>query len=81
MVNTADIQDRHGAPRVPASIRASFPWLRHVFAYGGYAGEKLETALRGNGELPDARAKLPQVGNDPGSAPTMLSKILRKKGV
>jgi len=32
-------------------------------------------------ELPDARAKLPQVGKDPGSAPNMLSKILRKKGV
>ena len=23
----------------------SFPWLRHVFADGGYAGDKLKTAL------------------------------------
>ena len=36
-------------PGVLASIRASFPWLRHVFADGGYAGEKLETALKGKG--------------------------------
>jgi putative transposase len=26
-------------------IRYSFPWLRHVFADGGYAGDKLKTAL------------------------------------
>ena len=49
VVHTADIQDRDGAPGVLASIRASFPWLRHVFADGGYAGEKLETALKGKG--------------------------------
>jgi transposase len=50
VVHTADIQDRDGAPDVLTSIRASFPWLRHVFADGGYAGEKLETALQGNGD-------------------------------
>jgi transposase len=49
VVHTADIQDRDGAPSVLASIRASFPWLRHVFADGGYGGEKLETALYGKG--------------------------------
>ncbi|WP_264484376.1 IS5 family transposase [Mesorhizobium sp. PAMC28654] len=49
IVHTADIQDRDGAPEVLASIRESFPWLRHVFADGGYAGEKLQTALRGKG--------------------------------
>src|SRR6266481_1288068 len=27
-----------------------FPWLRHVFADGAYAGEKLETALAGRGQ-------------------------------
>ena len=27
-----------------------FPWLRHVFADGAYAGEKLETALAGLGQ-------------------------------
>ena len=36
--------------RVLASIRYLFPWLRHVFADGGYAGEKLETALAGKGQ-------------------------------
>jgi transposase len=30
---------------VLASIRHSFPWLRHVFADGGYAGKKLRQAL------------------------------------
>ena len=45
IVHTADIQDRDGAPDVLASIRQTFPWLRHVFADGGYAGDKLRTAL------------------------------------
>jgi len=30
---------------VLASIRKSCPWLRHVFADGGYAGPKLRGAL------------------------------------
>jgi transposase len=38
VVHEADIQDRDGAPRVLSSIRALYPWLRHVFADGGYAG-------------------------------------------
>jgi transposase len=50
IIHTADIQDRDGAPAVLASIRSSFPWLRHVFADGGYAGEKLEAALNGKGD-------------------------------
>ncbi len=45
-VHAADIQDRDGAPAVLASIRHAFPWLRHVFADGGYAGPKLEAVLR-----------------------------------
>ena len=44
IVRSADIQDRDGAPAVLASIRKTHPWLRHVFADGGYAGPKLETA-------------------------------------
>ena len=44
-VHEADIQDRDGAVPLLASIRRPFPWLRHVFADGGYAGAKLETAL------------------------------------
>ncbi|MER8963681.1 IS5 family transposase [Mesorhizobium sp. M0701] len=44
-VHTADIQDRDGAVGVIASIRRLYPWLRHLFADGGYAGEKLSQAL------------------------------------
>jgi hypothetical protein len=35
-----------GAPLVLAEIINRFPWLRHVFADGGYAGDKLRQALR-----------------------------------
>ena len=49
VVHEADIQDRDGAPRVLSSIRALYPWLRHVFADGGYAGDKLRAALKGKG--------------------------------
>lgn len=45
LVHTADIQDRDGAVGVLASIKALCPWLRHVFADGGYAGDKLRDAL------------------------------------
>lgn len=45
VVHGADIQDRDGAPLVLAAIRSAFPWLRHVFADGGYAGPKLRDAL------------------------------------
>lgn len=46
VIHTADIQDRDGAPLVLTEIIRRFPWLRHVFADGGYAGEKLRDALR-----------------------------------
>ena len=45
VVHPADVQDRDGAPAVLASIRRSFPWLRHVFADAAYAGPKLRGAL------------------------------------
>ena len=45
IVHPANVQDRDGAPLLLESIRSAFPWLRHVFADGGYAGEKLRTAL------------------------------------
>lgn len=45
ITHTADIQDRDGAPGVIAQAREIFPALSHVFADGGYAGEKLEPAL------------------------------------
>jgi integrase len=44
-VHEAGIQDRDGAPCVLASIRSRYPWLRHIFADGGYAGDKLRKAL------------------------------------
>ena len=50
VVHTADIQDRDGAPLVLAGVITRFPWLRHVFADGGYAGEKLRDALKPMGE-------------------------------
>ena len=49
-VHSADIQDRDGAPDLLVSIRHLFPWLRHVFADGGYAGEKLRMAMAGLGK-------------------------------
>jgi putative transposase len=49
IVHPADIQDRDGGALVLASIRRLYPWLRHVFADGGYAGEKLRAALAGIG--------------------------------
>jgi len=45
MVHGANIQDRDGAPEVLKSIRHAFPWLRHIFADGGYAGPKLRGKL------------------------------------
>jgi transposase len=45
IIHSADIQDRDGAPMILKDVRYSFPWLRHVFADGGYAGSKLKQAL------------------------------------
>ncbi len=45
VVHPADIQDRDGAARVLNAIHARYPWLRHVFADGGYAGPKLKGRL------------------------------------
>jgi transposase len=50
VVHQADIQDRDGVPCVLASIRPLYPWLRLIFADGGYAGEKLREALQRIGE-------------------------------
>jgi transposase len=49
IVHEASIQDRDGAPVLLGLIRSAFPWLRHVFADGGYAGNKLRNALRSIG--------------------------------
>ena len=45
VVHAADVQDRDGAPAVLKAIRHTCPWLRHLFADGGYAGPKLRGAL------------------------------------
>ena len=50
LIHTADIQDRDGAPLLLAEVVNRFPWLRHLFADGGYAGDKLKDALRGIGK-------------------------------
>lgn len=50
VIHPADIQDRDGAPAVLRAIRFRFPWLRHIFADGGYAGDKLRSALKGRGD-------------------------------
>jgi len=49
LVHPADIQDRDGAAKVLATIRTLYPWLRHIFADGGYAGDKLRGELAGMG--------------------------------
>lgn len=46
VVHAACVQDRNGAPAVLKAVRQRWPWLRHVFADGGYAGPKLQAALR-----------------------------------
>ena len=45
MTHSAGIQDRDKAADVIAFATENWPTLRHVFADGGYAGEKLKTAL------------------------------------
>ena len=50
IVHPANVQDRDGAPALLASARDLVPWLRHVFADGGYAGDKLKDALTDHGD-------------------------------
>ena len=50
IVHPANVQDRDGAPALLESARGLVPWLRHVFADGGYAGDKLKNALTEQGE-------------------------------
>ena len=45
IVHEASTQDRDGAAALFKLVRSAFPWLRHVFADGGYAGQKLKKAL------------------------------------
>jgi transposase len=45
LVHTANIQDNHGAVPLLASLRRSFPKLRHIFADRVYRGDKLHNAI------------------------------------
>ena len=45
-VHGANVQARDGAPVVLASVRRTFPRLRHVFADQAYSGPKLAAALK-----------------------------------
>jgi len=45
-VHSAEIQDRDGAPAALKTILKRWPWLRHIFADGGYAGPKLRGTLQ-----------------------------------
>ena len=45
LVHAANIQDSHGAVPLLASLRATFPTLRHIFADRVYRGEKLRKAV------------------------------------
>jgi putative transposase len=49
IIQNAGVQDRDGAPEVLRFSRFRFPWLRHVFADGGYGGQKLRDMLKGCG--------------------------------
>lgn len=51
VVHAADIQDRDGALALLKSILKRWPWLRLVFADGGYAGPKLRGALQKAGKF------------------------------
>jgi len=50
LVHSAAVQDRDGAVPTLQSIRRFYPFLRHIFADGGYADDKLRPALTGNGD-------------------------------
>lgn len=50
IIQSADVQDRDGAPDVLRFARFRFPWLRHLFADGGYSGQKLRDMLKGCGD-------------------------------
>jgi putative transposase len=46
VVHRAAVQDRDGAAPMLRSVVKRWPWLRHIFADGGYAGPKLKGALK-----------------------------------
>ena len=51
VIHSAGIQDRDSAPDVLKTILKRWPWLRHIFADGGYAGPKLKDRLEKVGKF------------------------------
>jgi len=47
LVHSANIQDRDGAVDVIADMKITYPTVNHLFADGGYAGDKLSAAMLG----------------------------------
>jgi len=41
----ASVQDRNGAAELIKKTRRLFPFLKHIFADGGYSGDRLATDL------------------------------------
>src|SRR5829696_7626261 len=60
VVHTADVQDRDGPALVRRRLRRRFPWLRLIFAGGGYRGETAACAAAREG------LRLTIVTRDPG---------------
>jgi putative transposase len=48
-IHGARIQDRDGAVDLIKAFCCRFLWLRHLFADGGYAGDRLRQAMREHG--------------------------------
>ena len=51
LVHGADNQDRDAAPMVLKSISKRWPWLKHIFADGGYCDPKLKGLLKKIGKF------------------------------
>ena len=61
VIHTADLQDRDGLALVCRRLRRRFPWLRLIFADGGYRGEGAAGAAAREG------LRLELVTRDPGT--------------
>lgn len=49
VVHSADVQDRDGAVDLLRHARRLFPVIEHIFADGGYAGEKMASVVARTG--------------------------------
>ena len=61
VIHTANIQDRDGLALVCRRLRRRFPWLRLIFADGGYQGETAACAAA------QERLRLQIVKREPGT--------------